>query len=380
MVMNNKEPIRILRIISRMNIGGPALQINNLMVGLDKNKFQQQLVFGFCGPEEKEFFENNNLSFDFIKIEGLGMKSNLIKSLISIYQLFRVVHNFQPQIIHTHTTKAGILGRIVAILYPKKIKIVHTYHGHILYGYFSPLKTNLIYSVEKVLGFFSTALVAVGNNVKIELIQKGIGNQNKFKVINPGIQQKERINTQLFLQNHLIPRNKFIVTYIGRFTKIKRIDRLFEVIKIISVLGDKIHFVLAGAGPSLEEYVKITIRESLPVTFVGWMSNTDELLNISDLIILTSDNEGTPLTLIEASMYGIPVVSTNVGSVSDVVFDGRTGFLTSKNPAEIAERVVEISSNKNLQNFFAQQTLINFKSKFLISDFIGKYEDLYKNL
>jgi glycosyltransferase involved in cell wall biosynthesis len=160
---------------------------------LDRGLFEQLLVTGYCGEGEKEYLEGEKVDFQIHRIRELGVSINFLRDLVAILKIIKIIYKFKPDIIHTHTAKAGFMGRIAGIMYPRSIKIIHTFHGHLLYGYFPKWKTKLIISAEVILGYFTDFLIAVGETVKEELISVGVGNQRKFLVINPGIEEIPRL-------------------------------------------------------------------------------------------------------------------------------------------------------------------------------------------
>jgi glycosyltransferase involved in cell wall biosynthesis len=375
--METTTPIRILRIIARMNVGGPAVQICNLMNRLDGRLFEQLLVTGYCGEDEKEHLDGEKVEFQVHRIRELGVSINFLRDFVAIFKIIKIIYIFKPDIIHTHTSKAGFMGRIAGIIYPRSIKLIHTFHGHLLYGYFSKWKTKLIISAEVILGYFTNYLIAVGETVKEELISVGVGNQHKFLVINPGIEETPKLEKNVWINKFNIPENKFIIAFVGRLTKIKRIDRLVEVIKLVKKELDGVHFIIAGGGIE-EEYLKKQVEDfHLPVTYLGWIKSLNEITCLADAYILTSDNEGTPISLIQAMIAGIPIISTDVGSVSDVVENGVSGILTKANSEELFQAVKIISRNKEKYNLFSANSRQIGLSKFSLEKFIEKYTELY---
>jgi glycosyltransferase involved in cell wall biosynthesis len=378
--MKHATPIRILRIIARMNVGGPAIQITNLMSEMNKNEFEQILVTGYCGIHEKEYFDEYKPDFQVHRISELGVSVNVIKDLIAFLKIFKEIYIFKPHIVHTHTSKAGVIGRVACILYPKKIKIIHTYHGHILYGYFPPWKTRIVILLEKILAIWTHKIITVGETVKKDLISAGIGREAKYLVINPGIQAIDKLEKSVCIKKFNIPENKFIVAFVGRLTKIKRIDRLVEVIKKSKIESEQIYFIIAGGGIEEKYLIDQVEKYKLPVKYLGWVSNLAEIISVSNIFILTSDNEGTPISLIQGLMAGIPAISTNVGSVSDIIDDKKNGILTEANSDSIFEALKMLSSNKEMYDSFVFNALESGKKKFSRERFIQNYEELYIKL
>jgi glycosyltransferase involved in cell wall biosynthesis len=344
---------------------------------LDRGLFEQLLVTGYCGEDEKEYLEGEKVEFQIHRIRELGVSINFLRDLVAILKIIRIIYKFKPDIIHTHTAKAGFMGRIAGIMYPRSTKIIHTFHGHLLYGYFPKWKTKLIISAEVILGYFTDFLIAVGETVKEELISVGVGNQRKFLVINPGIEEIPRLEKKAWVKKFNLPEDKFIIAFVGRLTKIKRIDRLVEVIKLAKKELNTVHFIIAGGGIE-EEYLKRQVEDfHLPVTYVGWIKSLNEITCLADAYILTSDNEGTPISLIQAMIAGIPIISTEVGSVSDVVENGVSGILTKANPEELFQAVKIISTNQEKYRLFSTNSKQIGLSKFSLEKFIEKYSELY---
>ena len=181
------RPIRVLRIISRMNIGGPAVQISGLMRGLDPKSFEHKLLTGHCDENESDYLISAANDINVTRIDGLGRSIKPISDVSALIATIKIIREYRPDIVHTHTAKAGVIGRLASILSGHHSIRVHTFHGHLLQGYFSPWKTKIIIFVEFFLGIFTKKLVAVGNKVQNDLIDAGIGNKEKFTVIPPGL-------------------------------------------------------------------------------------------------------------------------------------------------------------------------------------------------
>jgi len=283
-------------------------------------------------------------------------------------------------VIHTHTAKAGFLGRIASIISLQHSIRVHTFHGHLLNGYFGPFKQSLVVIAEKFLALFTHQLLAVGDKVRQDLLNVGIGTKDKFGLMPPGLaigilpsREESRIALNL-------PVNSLQCAFIGRVTQIKRPDRFLNVVTEIKRRGVDLDFFIAGDGELLEMCKARIKQENLPVTVLGWQSDIERVLSSADMVVLTSDNEGTPLSLIQAGMAGLPVVTTNVGSVPEIVLDGTTGIVTGLDVQEIANALEKLVADKVLRTKLgtaAQEfTLANYGVKRLIHD----HEELYLKL
>ena len=375
-----ENPIRVMRIIARMNVGGPAVQVSGLMRGFNIAEFDQRLYTGYCGKNEADYLEKVATDVRPIRIQGFGRRISLSGDFKAFVTLVKEIHTFKPHIIHTHTAKAGLLGRIASIVSLRPSIRIHTFHGHLLNGYFGRIKRSLVISVEKFLALFTHELLAVGDKVRQDLLAAGIGSKDRFGLMPPGLKigklpckEDSRITLAL-------PAKGLQCALIGRVTQIKRPDRFLDVVSEIKRRNIDLDFFMAGDGELLEQCQNRIKQEELPVTILGWQSDIERVLSAADLVLLTSDNEGTPLSLIQAGMAGLPVVSTKVGSVPEVVLDGITGIVTSLDVQEIANALEKLCMDKQLRDRLgkaAQEfTLANFGVDRLVQD----HAQLYKRL
>jgi glycosyltransferase involved in cell wall biosynthesis len=373
-------PIKVLRIITRMNIGGPAVQVSGLMQGMDKEVFNQELITGRCLDNEVDYLESKLPNLKVTRIETLSRRVSMFSDISTLLFLIKKIREFKPDIIHTHLAKAGVIGRVASLFSGHKSIRIHTYHGHLLTGYFTGYKLALLIFVEKSLAKITHHLVAVGEKVKEDLIEVGIGSRAKFSVVNPGVQiqplpDRQKVLTKLDLDQEVI-----YCAFIGRLTKIKRPDRMLEVVSELKNRNTKIHFIVAGGGELLAECKNIALKQNLPVTFLGWQEDIEEVLAISDLVLLTSDNEGTPIALIQAGMAGIASVSTNAGSIAEVVVNNQTGLITDFSVKNIADALEKLASNSQLRKQYGQAASQFCLGKFHTEIMISNYSKLYKQL
>ena len=317
-----------MRIIARMNVGGPAVQVSGLMRGFNSNEFEHRLYTGFCATDEADYLDSVATDIKAIRILGLGRRVSLRGDIRAFLSLVKAIREFKPHIIHTHTAKAGFLGRLASLVSLQKSVRVHTFHGHLLNGYFGSFKRFLVVLAEKILAMFSHQLLAVGDKVRQDLLAAGVGKRNKFSLMPPGLQISGLPNKKASQDFYGLSSQKLQCVLIGRVTRIKRPDRFLDVVSEIERRGLDIEFFIAGDGELLESCRARITDDDLPVKILGWQSNIERVLAAADIVILTSDNEGTPLSLIQAGMSALPVVTTRVGSVPEVVIDGVTGFVT----------------------------------------------------
>ena len=343
-----KEKIRVLRIIARMNIGGPAVQVTGLMQELDSTIFEQKLVTGFVASNEADYLIEKNIYIPVTRIEGLGRSVRPYSDLMAFIRLAKIMRSFKPDIIHTHTAKAGVLGRIGWIFLGYKPILIHTYHGHLLHGYFGKFKTTLVTTIEKILAIPTHRFLAVGKKVAYELLQAGIGNKDKFQVMPPGLSIEALPDRNLICNKYELETEKFYCTFLGRITDIKKPIRFLEIAEHFKDSRSNVHFLLVGSGELLDLCKKEIEKRDLPVTALGWVSEVEEILAMTDLMLLTSENEGMPLSLIQAGMAGIPSISTDVGSVSEVIVDGSTGYVLDFDSLNFAKQIVNLIQDKKL--------------------------------
>jgi len=369
-----------MRIIARMNVGGPAVQVSGLLRGFNSNEFDQRLFTGFCTANEADYLDTVATDVKATRIEGFGRRVSLGGDVKAFMSLIREIRSFKPHVIHTHTAKAGFLGRIASILSLQPSIRVHTFHGHLLNGYFGSLKRLLVIIAEKVLAIFTHQLLAVGDKVRQDLLSVGIGNSKKFGLMPPGLEIGQLPNKVESQESYNLSTATLQCAFIGRITQIKRPDRFLDVVGEIKKRGVPIEFFIAGDGELLVTCRERIAREDLSVKVLGWQSVIEKVLSAADIVVLTSDNEGTPLSLIQAGMAGIPVVTTRVGSVPEVVLDGITGIITSSAVQEIADALEKLANSDELRaqmGVAAQEfTLANFGVKRLVHD----HEELYKKL
>jgi glycosyltransferase involved in cell wall biosynthesis len=374
------ERIKVVHIVTRMNTGGVAVLIGNLMTGLDPNKFDLTLITGTCDSTEEDYLEKIATSIPFVKVESLQRAISPRQDFMTFIKLWKILRSIKPDIVHTHTSKAGLIGRTVSRFAAPRAKRVHTFHGHLLDGYFSPIKTKLITSLEGLLARNTHVLIAMGNQVKNDLLKVGVGNESKFRVFFPGLKaanlrSKEDSKKSLGLDSSLVT-----CLFVGRLTQIKRPDRLLDAIAILKNKGLQFELIIAGDG-ELSDYVSARVsKEELPVKTLGWVKDTSQVFSAADIMVLCSDNEAVSLVLIEGSQYGLPLVSTNVGSVSDVVIDHSTGYLTESTPQSLADAIEKLVRDPQLRQMMGAAGKAHAGRYFSLDRMIKDHSDLYRSL
>lgn len=325
--------IKILRIIARLNIGGPAQNAILLTEGLNDENFETLLVAGL--PERYEgdmsyLAKEKNINLQIVP--QLRREINPIIDAVAFWKIFRIILLEKPTIIHTHTAKAGTLGRIAGLLYNifsrKKCKLVHTFHGHVLEGYFKYTKKELFLCIERLLARFTDTIVTVSESVRSELLEFKIGSAGKIAVIPLGLELDRFLN--LDRGGKQSRRNGFNIGIVGRLVPIKNHKMFLQIAKRLhSDSIEKVKFIIVGDGElraELEGYAeRLGIKDI--IEFTGWRRDIENIYSLLDIVCLTSLNEGTPVSLIEAMAAGKSVVASDVGGVKDIM--GR--FYKTKN-------------------------------------------------
>jgi glycosyltransferase involved in cell wall biosynthesis len=374
------SPIRVMRIIARMNVGGPAVQVSGLMRGLHATEYDHRLYTGFCADDEADYLDSVATDVTALRIEGFGRRVSLSGDLKAFFSLVQEIRSFKPHVIHTHTAKAGFLGRLASIVSFHPSIRVHTFHGHLLNGYFGSFKRFLVVLAEKILAMFSHQLLAVGDKVREDLLAAGVGTIKKFSLMPPGLQISGLPNKIASQEFYGLSSQKQQCAFIGRVTRIKRPDRFLDVVSEIETRGLDIEFFIAGDGELLESCRARITDEDLPVKILGWQSSIERVLAAADIVILTSDNEGTPLSLIQAGMSSLPVVTTRVGSVPEVVIDGVTGFVTDLDVQKIADALEKLAKSAELRARMGASAQEFTLSSFGVDRLVNDHEVLYKKL
>jgi glycosyltransferase involved in cell wall biosynthesis len=350
------------------------------MNNLPKNEFDQKLVTGFCDETEVDYLEQNKISLPHVKIYGFGRRVSFFSDISALLAIRREIQSFEPHIIHTHTAKAGFLGRLAAMSTFKKQIRIHTFHGHLLEGYFGTLKTYFIVLVERFLSRYTNTLVSVGIKVKLDLLKAKIGNEEKFRVIGPGLKLKEIPDRNSSLVSLNLDERNFSIVWIGRVVEVKAPIRIIEVAIETVSQNLNVHFYVVGDGPLLGQLKEEVNSLNLPVTFLGWQSEIEKILSFSDLVMLTSKNEGTPVALIQAQMAGVPVLSSDVGSVPEVLINNKTGYYMPYSPKDFTDRIRLLSEDYELRQSLGNLAKSFANEKYSLEKFVSNYRDLYKEL
>ena len=354
---------KVLHVIARMNVGGTARYVSELVANIPNSK----LATGFVQGSEVEDSSVSRLPV--IRINHLGRKISPINDYKAWRELRAIVREFKPEIIHTHTFKAGLIGRLIRGPH----RHIHTFHGHLFEdNSFSKLEKKIITLVEKCLAPRADVLVSVGLNVGKELREAGIGVGQKWVSIAPGVEALTLSVKSEARKSIGVNETGILVGWMARMTSVKNPKLLLEV---ASRLPD-VNFVMAGGGDLLE-----TIKSSAPanVKVIGW-ADAATFWSAVDIAISTSDNEGMPIALIEAQLAGIPVISTNVGSNIEIIQDEVTGLIANKNVDSLVGSVNRFTSLPDLIRTLGDQGRDWSSREFSLEKMILSHADLYRGV
>ncbi len=356
----NPGPIKVVRAIARLNVGGPARQAALLHVELPRRGFETVLVHGTVSPGEADLEDLLPASRDgVVKVAELGARIRPLDDVRALLALGRVVFREKPDVVHTHTAKAGALGRLAALAYnltrrrSKRCLVVHTFHGHVFEGYFGAAGSAAVRMSERLLSTVTDRVIAISPRQQAAIVERfRVAPANRVRVVPLGLDLGAFLavgDLDLRLRRSLgFPEDSFLVGCIGRVVPIKDVGMLIAAVAVASRGLPGLRLVVVGDGPEREALERAAVDRGLGdlVAFTGWRRDLPEVYAGLDAVALSSRNEGTPVALIEAMAAGRPAVATSVGGVPDVVEDGVTGFLVPPgDPGRMAAALVRLAED-----------------------------------
>jgi len=368
--------MRVLHLIARLNVGGTARYITRLAQEMPSRGIETLVATGSVQGAEAE--DPSTQEINVIRIPSLGRAISPFKDLRARQELLEIIQQVQPDVLHTHTFKAGVLGRAridqVKQASGQDLKFVHTFHGHLFDDpEFAGAKNWAITALERRYGMRTTTLVTVGEQVSRDLLQREVGNPHQYVNIPPGVDALDiPPRKQAFANLNIADDGRIVIGWIARVTGVKNPMRALEVARAIP----EAHFVMAGGGDLLE-----TVKAAAPdnVTVLGWTDARD-LFGISDIVLSTSENEGMPIALIEAQLARKPVVATDVGAVAEVIADGETGYVVAKQTSALVDAINKLISNPHLREEFGTKAGQRAASLFSVERMINSHLELYQSL
>lgn len=380
--------IKVLRIIGRLNVGGPAIHVVNLTEGLDPDRYQSLLVAG----SENEA-EGSMLDFALYR----GVRPTVIPEIVTafsltprdgkaLWKLYSLMRKERPHIVHTHTAKAGFLGRLAARMAGVPV-IVHTFHGHVLHGYYGPVKNQVLRRVEQSLAWATDRLVTVSEQVKNDLVGYGIAKAEKISVVPLGFDLEPFLKSNKlrgeFRQEMSLSQEHKLIGIVGRIFPIKNHALFLESAARIVAQEPAARFVIVGNGvlrPALENQAReLGIIDR--VLFTGWRGDIPRICADLDVLVVSSDNEGTPVSAIEAMAAGCPVVATCVGGLPDLIENHKTGRLVPpRDAAALASAVLDLLQSPHTARELGRNAQEFVRQRFTVRRLLGDMDQLYSQL
>jgi glycosyltransferase involved in cell wall biosynthesis len=365
---------------------------------LDPERFETLLVHGLVAAGEESMADvAAREGARTIELSSLVQPVRPSSDARALASLVRITRQFEPDIVHTHTAKAGFVGRQAALLAStgrgrRRPVIVHTFHGHVLEGYFGPLRTAVYRGLERSLGRRSDRLIGVSQATVNDLVRLGVADRDRFMVVPLGLDlegfvdpqegAREQVRAQLGVGDQDV-----LVFYVGRVVPIKRLDVLLRAVAVARSAGSDrgvpVHLALAGDGEirgELEELAR-SLGIGGAVSFLGYRRDLPELAAAADIAAISSDNEGTPVSLIEAGAASLPAVATDVGGVSEVVLEGETGLLSPAGDHDaLGASVVRLAADAELRGRMGTRAREHVLQRYSIDRLLADIDALYEEL
>jgi glycosyltransferase involved in cell wall biosynthesis len=372
-------------------MGGPALHVAYLTAGLAERGYETTLVAGsLARGEDSMAFVADELGIEVERIEELHREISPLRDAVAILRLARVIRRVRPHILHTHTAKAGAVGRLAALVAgdARPPIVVHTFHGHVLRGYFDPFRTAGFRLLERWLATKTTALVAVSPQVRDDLVALGVAPRERFVVVRLGIELEQRVAAERDGRGESrrvlgIGPDRFAVGWIGRMTGVKRTDDVLRAFRRLRDRGVDACLCMIGDGPDRTAVERRAhelglMRDTL---FLGYQEEVAPYYAAFDAMILPSINEGTPVSAIEALAAGRPVVATRVGGVPDVVREGEDGFLVEPGDVDaLAERLARLAADPELRERLGAAGRARVIPRYSVERLVDDIDLLYRSL
>lgn len=390
---------RILRIINRLNLGGPTFNAAYLSKYLAP-EYETILVAGMKDEsEESSEFIVRELGLEPVYIAEMRRSINPLNDYLAYQKIKKIIQKFKPDIVHTHAAKAGALGRLAASACGVPV-ILHTFHGHVFHSYFNPIKTKTFIQIEHYLAKKSSCIVAISEKQKEELslIHK-ICEPKKIAVIPLGFDLSKFQNNQTqkrksFRENYLLDDDEIAIGIVGRIVAVKNHKLFLNALKnVLNQTTKKVRAFIIGDGEDRKtieyfaqqlniDFVDFTIQRSkATLTFTSWIKNIDWAYSGLDIVALSSLNEGTPVSLIEAQAANKPIVSTKVGGIENIVLAEITALLSENdNVKDFSRNFLKLIEDENLRIQMSQQGWEHVKDKFHYTRLVKDMQQLYSQL
>jgi glycosyltransferase involved in cell wall biosynthesis len=384
-VTRSAEPLRIVHAIARLNLGGAAQQVIELAAGQVERGHRAVIAAGrLAEGEESMEFRAHELGVPVVPVPELQRELSVLRDLAAAGRLRLLLRAERPHVLHTHAAKAGAAGRFAAVIAgrARPPARVHTFHGHVLRGYFGPRRERAFRAVERTLARATSALVAPSVEVRNDLVALGVAPAERFEVIRYGFTFAEagdgdRVREELGLGD------TFVVGWVGRLTEIKRPLDLVRVLAALVERGVDAALVLVGDGPERPavEALATELGVASRCRFAGYRKSLEDWHAAFDALLLTSANEGTPVAALEALAAGRPAVATDVGGVRAVVEEGETGFLApAGDVGGLADGLERLARDPELRRRLGAVGAERVRERFGRERMVDEVEALYRRL
>ena len=390
------EKVKVLHVITRLDKGGAAENTLLTTLGLDKRRYDAVLIKGLSIESDMSAEERTSLDEGLKQAELKGVKLITLPSLIrrinpildlrAFFRLYRIFLHEKPAIIHTHTSKAGILGRWASFFARVPI-VVHTPHGHIFYGYHGKVKTKVFIFIEKLTAIITDRIIALTKREKEDHVRFNISKPHKFAVIHSGVNledfSKNFDNNEELKKKLGIPITDSIVGTVGRLVEIKGHRYLLDAACLVLNKIENVTFLLIGDGYLMTELINHAYALGIgnKVIFAGWRSDIPQLINTFDIFVLPSLNEGMGRVLVEAMAMGKPIVASDIGGIPDIVKDGANGILfPPRDVNAMAEAIIKLLSDRELRRKMGNEGKKQTSPAYGTSGMVEKIEGLYEDL
>ena len=386
--------MRVLRLITRLNIGGPSIQAIALSERLTPRGFTTRLVHGSLGEGEGDMRYLLSPGTTVEQVPSLRRELSPAADYAAFQHVSAALRDFRPQIVHTHMAKAGAVGRAAAALYNRSVapgeraRIVHTYHGHVLDGYFSAAKTALFVGIERRLARVTDRIVAISPAIRDELLRDHrIGRFEQYRVVPLGFDLSsmaalDDAAREAARRSLGIDANARVISTVGRLTAIKQHHLFLEAARVIANQEPAALFLIAGDG-ELRGDLEAAAREfglADRVRFLGWRRDLATIYGATDVFLLTSRNEGTPVALIESLAAGVPAVSTDVGGVRDVLRENTGVVVPFGDAAGLANAVAQFLGDTNRRRSMGERGRASVVAQYGIDRLVDDIDALYRDL
>jgi glycosyltransferase involved in cell wall biosynthesis len=377
-------------VIARMNLGGPAHQAS-LLSGrrFDPERYETLLVHGQPAPGEESMADlAASEGARTLYLPSLRQPVNPLHDSRALKDLASIARRFRPDLVHTHTAKAGFLGRSAALMAVRpRPALVHTFHGHVLEGYFGPAKTRLYQQLERTLGSRTDRLIGVSKATVDDLVRLGVAPREKLTVIPLGLDLEPFSHLAAGAGSGLraelgVEDDRALLVFVGRIVPIKRLDLLLRAFTRATADGARAHLAIVGDGETREDFERLASELGVDsaVSFLGYRRDLPTIAAAADAAVLSSDNEGTPVWLIEAGAAGRPAIATDVGGTSEVVTP-ETGLVVPPDDEEsLAVAISELSRDAELRQAMGNRAREHVLSRYSVDRLLSDMYALYREL